>query len=346
MIQILSQDQPSLELYDSAQMDAQSWEMPLDFIPGIEYAEAKSLNFDDLFVDILAPDSASSTSSTTTDDDELALVDEPRMVSSAFLPQNRIVGSEPDVILRSVDNIHFYVHSSLLYSQAVAFSTSSETEQGLPIFGVEDHSNVLNIILHTIYGMSCAQFNHEFAEIIKAVDRLPSYGVQPKGIITPSHPLYDLILSLSPLHPLPIYALAARHELESLAVKCSSRLLSFPLDRLSDENASSIGPVYLKRLFLLHHHRRQKLGEQLLQQFYPHPVTPPCDFFNQQSVSRAWTLTAASFLLDLRPDTSNQQLQSTFGTLIPLIECRDCRDLVESKLKDMIVNWSMVKVSI
>lgn len=343
MFQVLSQDPASLDIFASAEMNIDVWDM--DFSTSGLGAERKALDFDDWFSSISAPGSATPTT-TDEESDEFSRNDETQLVSSTFLPHNQLGGTGPDVILRSSDSIHFFVHSSLLCSKAVANITSSGTEQGLPIFGVEDHSSVLNIILHTIYGMSCAQFNHDFSEIVQAVDRLPSYGVQPNQIITLSHPLYDLILSLSPLHSLPAYALAARHNMDSLAVACSSRLLSLPLDRLSDQTASSIGPVYLKRLFLLHQQRRQTLSEILFYQMRPHPPTSVCDCSDQQKVSRAWMLAAATFLFDSRIDISNQELQSTFGSLIPMIECGDCRRSVETKLKDIIVRWSTTKTTI
>lgn len=336
-------------------MDAEFWDMSLDLLPNSGEAELKydwplDLEFD--YLPVLGTVSPPEPSPIATDDEESSTessrFEEPdaQLVSRTFLPQNKLLDSDPDLILRSSDKIHFFVHSSLLRSEAVTFITSSETEEGLPIFGVEDHSNVLNVILHTVYGMSCAQFNHDFSEIARAVDCLPSYGVQPGEIITPSHALYDLIISLSPLYPLDAYTLAAHHGMEVLAVTCSSRLLSLSLDSLSDEAAASIGPIYLKRLLLLQHQRRQALCEMLTRQIRPHPRTPGCDYSRQQSVSRAWTLAAATFVLDPLADTSNQQLQSTFGTLMPLIECDDCRRLVEKKLKDIITTWSTIKTTI
>ena len=69
------------------------------------------------------------------------------------------------------------------------------------------------------------------------------------------------------------YALAASHDLYSLAVPISSHLLSYPLHMLTDELAEKIGPVYLKRLFFLHLGRLDALRRLLLPP--PHPHFPP-----------------------------------------------------------------------
>ena len=134
-----------------------------------------------------------------------------------------------------------------------------------------------------------------------AVDALRDYGVNPKLCIVPSSPLYTLLLSHAPLHPLEVYALAASHDLRELAAATSSHLLSFSLATLSDAVAERIGPIYLKRLFFLHFGRVDALKRLLLPPPHPHAPTPWCDFTEQKKLTRAWALASAYLAWDARP---------------------------------------------
>jgi hypothetical protein len=49
-----------------------------------------------------------------------------------------------------------------------------------------------------------------------------------------------------------MYALAAQHKLEQLAIAVSPSLLSFDLATLTDDLVGRMGAVYLKRLVFLH----------------------------------------------------------------------------------------------
>jgi len=170
-----------------------------------------------------------------------------------------------------------------------------------PVISLPDDSQVLNVILHTLYDMSCAQYSPNFETLVNAVNRLPDYGVMPRCRIAPSTPLFSLLLSHAPLHPLELYALAASYDLLDLAVSTSSHLLSFPLATLTDDMAERIGPVYLKRLFFLHFGRSDALKRVLLPPPHPHAPTTECDFAEQKKLTRAWALASAYLAWDARP---------------------------------------------
>lgn len=166
---------------------------------------------------------------------------------------------------------------------------------------VPETSAVLNVILHTIYDMSCAHYSPSYEVLATAVERLPFYGISPMSRILPTSPLYTLLLSHAPLHPLELYALAASFELDALAVAVSSHLLGIHLSSITDELARRMGPIYLKRLFFLHFGRSEALKRILLPPPHPHPPTPMCDFVEQKKLTRAWALASAYFAWDARP---------------------------------------------
>jgi len=211
---------------------------------------------------------------------------------------------------------------------------------------VPEHSTVLNIVLHSIYDMSCVHYSPSFATIITAVNRLPLYGISPKMRIAPSTQLFSLLLSHAPLYPLELYALAASHDLYDLAVSTSSHLLSFSLASLTDEMALHIGPIYLKRLFFLHFGRSDALKRVLLPPPHPHPPTPFCDVAEQKKLTRAWALASAYLAWDARPDLSTSTLESALLPLSDHLACEPCQKSLNDRIKNLVKQWAMVKTTI
>lgn len=100
-----------------------------------------------------------------------------------------------------------------------------------------------------------------------------------------------------------MYALAASHDLEQLAIPISSHLLGFHLPDLSDTIAAKMSSIYLKRLFALHLNRLDALKDLLLRPPPPHALTPTseCDATEQKKLTRAWALATAHLAWDARP---------------------------------------------
>ncbi|KAF5336050.1 hypothetical protein D9611_006275 [Ephemerocybe angulata] len=226
-------------------------------------------------------------------------------VSTAFHQDAHSGHGESDLLLCSTDGILFYVHRSAVreasedaLSHMLSYSVTGNSTSMIPI---PEPAAILNIILHTIYNLSCAQFNHSSEDLIEAVDKMPSFGIAPKALITPDSPLHTLLLSLAPLRPMDIFALAGKHDLADLAKPCSAHLLGYPLGTLPDEISERIGPVYLKRLFILHMTRMDELKKILQRTPGLHPWTPECGFDGQRQLSTAWSMVATFLILDLDP---------------------------------------------
>jgi hypothetical protein len=230
-------------------------------------------------------------------------------ISTTFYPGAQLNELPPDTVLLASDGVFFYVHAAvLLASSANNFNNlllpdTEPTQDRDPMVSVPEHSAVLNIILHVIYDMSCAHYSPAFDALVTAVNRLFTYGISPKAKITPSAPIFGLLLSNAPLYPLEVYAIAASYDIYDLAVVTSSHLLSFPLATLTDEMAVLIGPIYLKRLFFLHFGRSDALKRVLLPPPHPHAPTQTCDFDEQKKLTRAWALASAYLAWDARPGT-------------------------------------------
>ncbi|CCM03309.1 uncharacterized protein FIBRA_05437 [Fibroporia radiculosa] len=227
-------------------------------------------------------------------------------VSTTFHPDARIAGAFPDLILVSSDQVYFHVHlHRILEASENGFASllppKSQDDGFPPAVYVSEPAEVLNVIVHTIYDLSAAQFVPSFETVSVALNAMVKYGISPVRFITPAMPLYALILSLAPHQPIEAYALAAAHDLYGLAVAISPHLLSFTLSSLTDELVVRIGPIYLKRLFFLHSIRMEALKKLLLHPPRPHPETVNCYGEQQLRLTRVWALASAHLVWDARP---------------------------------------------
>lgn len=209
----------------------------------------------------------------------------------------------------SSDSVLFYVHTSILRSssktafQSLLFSpvSTKRYQDSTGVLHIPETAAVLNVILHMLYGISCTQHAPSIDVLITAINQLPVYEVDPKTHITPSSPLYTLLLSHAPICPIDVYELGSHFDLYDLAKAASSHLLSYPLANITDEMAQRIGATYLKRLFELHSDRNDALKRILLVPPHPHPPTRACDFVAQKNLTRAWALVTAYMVWDARP---------------------------------------------
>ncbi|KAI1796350.1 hypothetical protein LXA43DRAFT_987267 [Ganoderma leucocontextum] len=237
-------------------------------------------------------------------------------VSLAFSPSLRVDGLLPDSIIVSSNHVYFYVHrhrilnisSNAFLGQFLhedLFPTASLSSVHLP-----EDGDVANVLLHTMYGFPCIHFHPTLETIDQSLTALIKYGVLIEAHTTPHQPLYQLILSHAPHRPIETYALAAHHDLEDLAVAISGHLLSYDTSSLTDALAAKIGPVYLKRLFLLHQSRLAALRNIVLQPPAFHPSTPGCTDGDQGELVRAWALAAARLVWDATPSEASTVLSN------------------------------------
>ncbi|KAH9894482.1 hypothetical protein C8Q73DRAFT_791021 [Cubamyces lactineus] len=274
-------------------------------------------------------------------------------VSTTFHPGANLLSIPPDLILLSSDGVFFYVHTTRVLSASrnrfnelvppKANKATLRDDLG-PVIALPDTATVLNVVLHIVYDMSSTHYRPSLDTLVAAVDAMAIYGLPPKQHIAPSTPLYSMILSQAPIQPIIVYALAATHDLYDLAVPVSSHLLSFPLYHLTDDLAVRIGPVYVKRLFFLHLGRLDALKRLLLPPPHPHPPTDICDFSEQKKLTRAWALASAYLAWDARPDLSTSAMETALWPLADHLSCDICKKSLAERVKQLIVQWSVVKV--
>ncbi|KAL1942504.1 hypothetical protein VTO73DRAFT_6106 [Trametes versicolor] len=275
-------------------------------------------------------------------------------ISSVFQPSLRIDNLLPDVILVSSNNVYFYAHrhriinaSFNLFCGLFLFDSASFSHGFLPTLHLTESGDVINVVLHTMYGLSCTHFHPALDTVEAALEAMIKYGLSMEIHAAPRYrPLHQLLLSRAPYHPIETYALAGKYELEELAVTVSGHLLSYDLSRVTDALATKMGPVYLKRLFLLHQTRMHALKQILLTPPAAHPTTPSCSPAERGQLTRAWALASAQIVWDATPSLSPNSLRAMLEPMRDKLECETCRLVLQQRIQEVVNAWSLVTPTI
>ncbi|KAF9462790.1 hypothetical protein BDZ94DRAFT_1260354 [Collybia nuda] len=271
-------------------------------------------------------------------------------VSTAFYPGAH--SPLENLIFSSQDSVYFYVHSSIFSGDAkyafrpILSAPLSDPRYEVNMVHIHETSEILNIIFHAIYNMSCLKNSPSFGTIVTAIERMQFYEIGPKEYMAPSTPLHELLLHHMPRHPLEVYTLAAHYDLYDIARATSAHLLSLSLSSISDEMAIRMGPVYLKRLLNLHGNRTSALKYAVMIPPMLHPPTDSCTYNDQGKLSRAWVLVAAYLVWDSQPSLSVYSLEAAFRPLQDELSCPQCQDILARRVREAAQEWAGVKYTI
>ncbi|TCD60288.1 hypothetical protein EIP91_010422 [Steccherinum ochraceum] len=271
-------------------------------------------------------------------------------ISTAFHADFLLDDQKPDVVLISSDRVLFYAHQSFL------LATSNNTLNGLlsiqaigTVIGstagslsvlVPTGSTLFNVVLHTIYGISCKQFKPSLEVLLQAVKSLNTYGIAIDQVVGRNTPLFDHIVAETPKGPVDVFLVATEHNLDALAVAASAHLHSLVLPTITDEMAKRMGSTYLKRLMQLHLERTRFLRSLLLEVPTSHEDTTACGFTERKKLDEAWVLAATSVIWQIRPDFPTEMLRSTMGSLKNDLECDDCKKSLDARVASLVLGWS------
>lgn len=210
--------------------------------------------------------------------------------------------------LLSSDKVIFHVHTPVLFqSSNNGFAELSHFPLDVGIvFRLDSSSDILNIVLATIYGMAYEIFSQDLVCIIAAIDSFQVYGIDVPVYVHGHSLLAEYLNAQAASSPLLVYALASRHNLEDLAISTSSYLLVMELNEaeLSEDIVRLIGARYLKRLFDAQRSRQAQLYDILFQPLSKHQIAPDCDSLEYAALSKAWTLAAGSIIF--RPSVASE----------------------------------------
>ncbi|KAH9944110.1 uncharacterized protein BXZ73DRAFT_96607 [Epithele typhae] len=256
-------------------------------------------------------------------------------VSTVFHPMLLFDGLAPNFILLTTDGVHFYVHTHHI----IAVSMDR--------MGMLLPSNVVNIMLHIIYGIQCLQYAPNLETTETALEALHlQYGVSIQVHAAPHLPLYQLILSYAPFCPLEAYTVAAHYALEELAIATSNHLLAYDLSEVSDDAARKMGPIYLKRLFILHQSRLAALHDILFRPPREHEPAVGCSGEQRQQLTGDWIMTVEQLVWQASPSTSTDTLRSLLEPIGAAITCAQCAVMLQGRVQGVVNEWSAVKGTI
>ncbi|KAF8919282.1 hypothetical protein CPB85DRAFT_1278389 [Mucidula mucida] len=245
-------------------------------------------------------------------------------------------GRSPDLILVSLDAVYFHVHINVLhdasgngFASLLEQLSSTRASSEVSLINVPESAETLNVVLLTIYDKSSADYRPSFEVLVTAVNEFEKYAIDPRRYVKPSLPLFELIRFHMPLHPLEVYSVAGHYELHELAVAASSHLLGYKLNTITDETVSFMGPLYV-----------------LVLPPEPHPSISSCSLMDQTKVARAWALSSAYLIWDVRPDMSASFIENTLSQLKQSMACNSCKKRIDERIKRCVIDWSSVKWTI
>ena len=209
-------------------------------------------------------------------------------------------GTFPDLEIVSSEKTSHCVHRQQLSRVSLNSFAGLLIDSAFSISVVEP-ALVLDIVLYTIYGMPFTHHNLPLNTIEAAIDALVKYGVAVRLFATPTGPLYPLLLSHAPHHPIDAYAVAGKYGFEDAAVAISAHLLAYDLFLISDELSIKMGPVYLRRLIDLHSNRSTALKDIVLRPPEAHLATAACCGETQGRLTQAWVFAATQLVWDMLP---------------------------------------------
>ncbi len=144
---------------------------------------------------------------------------------------------------------------------------------------------------------------------------------------------------------LDVYALAASHapNLHHLATYASSFLLSVEFPKITDEKVVTMGPIYLRQLYMLLSERTREFKQLLLPLPQFHAPTQQCD---TKALKEAWRVAIADLVQCAAPDVQGAVIDSTKYSVINRVPlaCDDCKASLEQRFEHLKHAWSLVKV--
>ncbi|GJE89961.1 hypothetical protein PsYK624_060760 [Phanerochaete sordida] len=274
-------------------------------------------------------------------------------VSNVFHPSANLLPGRADTVLLSSDHVFFYVASSVLrqhstnsFSHPLPDATlggDSADDGHLTMIAMREDRHTVNVMVHTLYGLPCTQFEPCLDALAGACAGLHARGVPLAAHIAPGTPLFAHLVARVPSAPLFVYTLAGEHDLYALAQQAAPHLLSTKLDAIPDACTARMGPLYLHRLLALQMRRVAALRAVLAAPPLPHPQPVlGCDSDAQERVANAWLLTSGHLIWDARPELTPTSMDVTFTNVGRSIRCYYCKRAYTDRLTKALNDWEQV----
>ena len=135
--------------------------------------------------------------------------------------------------------------------------------------------------------------------------------------------------------------------MDSVCTIISQQTLSVPINTLTEEDAVTMGALYLRRLFFLHAGRSTALKKIIGQGLKLHRPTQSCTAEEQETLRVNWHAVAAGILTrEELQDWQAASLVSTFGPLTGQTKCAICRESIQNRVSEIVQDWMTVRRTI
>ncbi|KAF8598922.1 hypothetical protein BDV93DRAFT_592541 [Ceratobasidium sp. AG-I] len=157
---------------------------------------------------------------------------------------------DADTALLAASDVLFYAHrAKLLLGSSNSFGGLVTSDHSfLEITMTNYRSEVLNVVLLAVYELPINSCDPSLKTLCGVIPALTKLGYDLRSIAGPQSELFQLFLKAAEGDPLSLYAVAAQHSFEELAVSASTFSLNTPIMQLSNELAQQMGAIYLQRL--------------------------------------------------------------------------------------------------
>ncbi|CAL1714060.1 unnamed protein product [Somion occarium] len=249
----------------------------------------------------------------------------------------------PDLVITSANQVAFHVHRHRLLA---ASTNHFDTLLSLPsktAIEFSESSPLISIMLNTIYDKPLDSLHPNATILISSIDTLKKYGIPLNQYVHSNTPLFTALVAAAPSCAIDLYILAAENDLHELAAAISVYLYSFDLSTVTDEMAIRMGPIYLKKLFLLQITRIATLEQLIAAPLALHSPTSTCDMDAQHLLARRWDLATINIQTIATASMTSASIGGVLGTVEAQTECRFCRDAVQVRVQEVVSGWEQVQ---
>jgi hypothetical protein len=212
---------------------------------------------------------------------------------------------------------------------------------------VTESSEIFNLLLHVFYDLDPTNQTASLKQVSLLLVALPKYGLSLEIAAAADTHLYNVIMGLASKSSIDTFALVCHHNLERLATDISQLLISIPIHDLNDQQCTLMGPVYLRRLVFLQVGRTERLKEILNVPPTKHEPTIHCDAINQKrNLEAVWEDIVKDLVWEVKAHTSASFLYTKITPAVDNVTCADCKTAIRERIRQIIVDWSLVKSTI
>jgi len=301
-------------------------------------------------------------------------------VCNTFSPAASADNGRPDLIVHSTDAVLLYCHQALLavkssnhFNHLLGYSSCSlctvarqriqssqsrgssyspeprlscvPTVSQLPTVFVSEESQTFSVVLHMVYNIPLKPHSADLDTIRAALGCLEKYGC---SVPENDSDIWTVLLEQAPANALSVYGIGATYSSDdSLCTLASQYTLSSSLTTLTEADSLLMGPLYMRRLFVLHIERLEELKNILRVLPDQHPPTADCPPISQSALRSQWEASIANILMqDCPQNTQTSDLVENFGPIFDATACHICKESINSHISWMVQDWARVKRTI